>query len=277
MDMCLKSFIKILISISTFGSFICEVHAIQPKIDFSKSIDERRPASIEVADQFENQLGLVEVEPMAIQVGSTSGVYELMPYKERRSDWSQIFSLGVSFFNLPDYQSSFLNQNFKDIYGSGHQLIEFLYLRKKNYSFFSIGMEIGLGFLSANSVQGVSDETSIQLIPIRLGARVLLDGLYNEPYIVPFIMGGGYVMQYEEKLASAKADGNASVAAYYGGGIAFQLDSLDSRADRVGFEEYGLENSYLYVEAKQFMISSGESDPDFSTDLFWGAGIAIEL
>lgn len=220
---------------------------------------------------------LVVVDPIPIKSKTNNSIYKLIDYKERKTKWSTVFSLGYGQINLPNFETNFLVENFSQVYGENVPYYELQYGINRNFNFLALGFETGIGFLKSDAVEGLSDKPSLTLMPIKVGARLSFNSLFSEPYILPYISGGGYLMVYEEKLNSSTSDGNASVAGYYSAGLAFQLNWVDPKASRVSFMQYGLQNSFIYIEAKQYLASGQEQDPDFSSDPSFSAGLLLEL
>lgn len=220
---------------------------------------------------------MVDVDPIPVQSELNNSVYKLVDYKKRKTKWSSVFSLGYGQLTLPNYETNFLVETFTEVYGENVPYIELQYGYNRNFDFLALGYEMGVGFLQSDALDGLSDKPSIKLIPVKLGARLSLNSLFNEPYILPYISGGAYLMLYEERLNGSKSDGNASFSGYYSAGLAFQLNWLDPKSSRVSYMQYGLQNSFIYVEMKQYLASDQAQDPDFSSEPSLSAGLLLEL
>lgn len=223
------------------------------------------------------ELNEVIVDPVPIQTVTNDSVYKLVNYDERKEKWSTLFSVGYGQINFPNFETNFLVENFSQVYGESAPYYELQYGVNRNFDWVALGLEFGAGYLKVDALEGLSDTPSLTLIPIKVGARISFNSLFNEPYILPYVSGGAYLMMYEESLNSSTSEGNATVAGYYSAGLAFQLNWVDPKASRVSFIQYGLQNSFLYVEAKQYLSSEQEQDPDFSSDPSISAGILLEL
>ena len=219
----------------------------------------------------------VEVEPNNLLPSDITGVYYLIPYRNRRDNWGQTFSLGYSSFTPVNYEPNFVSADYTDIYVTAEMpLIEFQFTLKRNLSIGSFGAEVAIGFYKNQSDSDLI-ESSLQLIPVRLGANLYLDNLWFEPYAVPYVAGGLYTMIYDEKVSSSSFGGNTQVAPYVSLGVQVQMNWADAEAARISYTESGIENTFLYLEGRQFIMSQAAADPDFSTGFNWGAGMRVEF
>ncbi|MBX7230630.1 MAG: hypothetical protein K1X29_00960 [Bdellovibrionales bacterium] len=220
---------------------------------------------------------LVEVEHSNILSADITGIYYLVPYRNRRLKWGKTISLGLSNFNPLNYEPNFLASDFKDVYSTSFpSLMELQFVLKRNFILGSIGAELGAGLYNKTSVNDAVD-SRIELIPVRFGINVNFDNLFFEPYLVPYASGGVYTMIFKENTSSVSHGGNTQVAPYFSVGVALQLNWLDREAARVSYMDSGMENTFLYIEGRMFMVSQNASDPDFSTGLNWGAGMRVEF
>ena len=219
----------------------------------------------------------VEVEPTNLLPSDITGIYYLIPYRNRRDKWGQTVSVGYSSFTPINYEPNFITSNFEDIYATADMpLIELQVTVKRNFALGSIGAEFGVGMYQNNSDSDLI-ESDIQLIPFRLGMNYSIDNLYHEPFVVPYAMAGAYVVMYEENAASVAHGGNTQIAPYFGGGLLLQLNWVDREAARISYLESGIENTFIYLEMRRFIASSVVSDPDFSTGFDWGLGVRLEF
>ena len=152
-------------------------------------------------------------------------------------------------------------------------MFEFTASGKWNLPFGSFVMGGGVGYTKRTSTDG---NATLTLIPIRIEGAFVLDMIFNEPMIAPYVVGGTYVNIYKEVQADVSFNGQTQIAPYFGIGANFQLDWLDSEAGVNTFIEYGLQNTFLYIEGRQFIASGNASDPDFSTSFQLAAGAKLE-
>ncbi|NCN26128.1 hypothetical protein GW915_01010 [bacterium] len=227
-----------------------------------------------------NPDGLVEVEPSYFEYTKSESRYELVPYTERRGKWSSQFSVGYSTYTPVDYASEYSALSFEDAYGfeSDLPLIEVQYIFKRNFSFGSLGAELGVGMYENKSdIESLS--STLKLYPIRLGAVLSLDGIFKNPYIVPYVAGGAYTIVFEENKdgGTDAYGGNTQVAPYATAGVSFSIDWLDPEASRTGFEENGVQGTFIYVEGRIFFASAAARDRDFENGFDPNAGLRIEF
>ena len=133
---------------------------------------------------------------------------------------------------------------------------------------------MGIGSYATQSLDGTID---LSLMPVTLGLRVSLDGLYDQPWVVPYGSAGLYLMSYNEKQANSVVDGNTQLAAYAKAGLLILLDWIDPEEARVAFEDSSIDNTYFFIEGRMFFASSELVDPDFESDLHLNAGLVVEF
>ncbi|MEZ4870967.1 MAG: hypothetical protein R2827_01725 [Bdellovibrionales bacterium] len=226
--------------------------------------------------------GLIVVEPIGVESNIRGGKYALVPYRERRPAWTKTYGLSWGNYDPIDYDSDFSAEVFEDIFDiQNSSLIEFEISMQRNFKMGSLGADMAIGFYNAQAtddyVDATSDNIRISLIPLRLGARFNLDTVMETPYVVPYAGAGIYTMFYTETLNSRTVEGSTAPSLYFNVGLKFQLDWLEPRVARVAYQEHGLQNSFLFAEARQFFKSSTEADPNFSGDLNFNVGISVEL
>lgn len=223
---------------------------------------------------------LVEVEPNNILPADLSSVSALVPYSIRRKQTGFEVGLKYVMFEPTSYESDYASStliSFEDLYGSA-PMYELFVNYKRNLSFGSIGAELGYGFYS-NDVDDTSfgDQLSLSLQVVRLGGKFILDTLYFEPYIAPYVGGGAYTVLYKEQNGSNSFNGNTQISYYFSGGALFQLNWIDRAAAVEAYSEGGIENTFVFLEVSQHMASTAEGDPDFSTDLTFSGGLSLEF
>ena len=222
---------------------------------------------------------MVIVEPTGVISTEVEGEYRLVPYLERRKKWGVTASAGYSSYEPINYEPDFVTMAADEVYSSPDTPMILLSMSvKRNAEFGSLGGELMVGIYNNNSdVDPTIVESTLQLIPIYLGLVLNLDAFSGDPYFVPYVSGGLYTVLYKEEADTRTLNGNTQVAPYLKGGVAFLLDWLDKKAARTGYEESGVQSSYLYAEAMSHMESSAIQDKDFSNDLNWGLGVKVEF
>jgi len=145
-----------------------------------------------------------------------------------------------------------------------------------NISFFSVSADVGIGYYSNEGRDGAI----LNITPVRASGTLALDNLFSEPYVVPYASLGAYVMWYKESLASQSVNGRTSPGLFIALGSRFQLDWLDKSTDLDGFIEHGIENTFLFIEARQYG-STQDAIPDLSSPgeypFQFGGGLAVEF
>jgi len=225
--------------------------------------------------EYEENNEWIIVEPLYVESKITKGEYKLLPYLKRRKKWGTMVGLAYSMFEPTSYVPNHSNDDFSTFYKSASApLTELQIIIKRHFGSSSLGLDIGIGSYSASSNSGAN----LQIIPIRFGGRFALEGLFKEePIVVPYVSGGAYIAKYSESLSGSNVDGSTGVSFYYNFGVMMQLNWINKNVARVGYEENGVENSFLYIEGRQFLSSSEAKDPDFASELHANLGVSIEF
>ncbi len=231
----------------------------------------------ESADGGSKTPGMVIVEPTFVLSSKVDEQFDIKPYLDRRPRWGFIWSLGYSSYTPENVEPDTSIYSYDDVYGSpSTPLLEGQMGIKRNMSMGSLALEFGAGFFEAKGDPSLSD-SKLNLIPIRLGATFILDTFSREPFIAPYASVGGYVIYYKETLAATSLNGTTQMAPYYSLGLNLQLDWIDRYASRVAFERSGVQNSFIYVELRQFLASASASDPDYGSSINYGGGLRVEF
>ena len=228
-----------------------------------------------------NPDGLVDVEPSFTEYSRTNGQFELVPFRERRGKWGNQFSIGYSQYTPYNYASTFAAFDFEETYGFSSEmpLIELQYTLKRNFMWGSIGVEIGGGYYENSSDFELTNiDSTLQIIPVRVGAVLILDGLTRFPYIAPYASVGAYTIIFEEVSEGDNTfGGNTQVAPYFTFGAQINLDWLDPISSRQGYEENGIQATFVYIEGRKFIASTAARDPDFENDIEPNIGLRMEF
>jgi hypothetical protein len=223
---------------------------------------------------------LVEVEPLGVILspdGKTTG--DLVPYRDRRAKWGAEFSITYSLFHPTNYESDFADPsliNFENLYGVGG-LVELAAGYRYKFAMGSLGLDAAYGFYTNSADDTSFGDIKLNVQQIRLGGKFVMDAVMKEPYIAPYVGGGAYVAFFSEKLSGNSFNGQTDPAGYYYGGLMFQLNWLEKPAAIDAYTESGVENTYLFVEARKYLASSTARDPDFSTGMDLAAGVNLEF
>ncbi|MCC6276696.1 MAG: hypothetical protein IT289_02130 [Oligoflexia bacterium] len=197
-----------------------------------------------------------------------------VPYKKRRGTWGAVVGAQASAFKPVNYVPDFRRTQVYDTYytSGGGIMPEATLGLKFNFFLGSLVAGATYGSLSATNE---TDRSTITVSPATATVSLYLDNFFNEPYVVPYGFGGMYTVFYKESVGGLSVSGNSPFAPVVGGGLMFQMDWIDNDGNDYAYNEYGLENTYLYVEARMFLDPG--SGPDFSTPLQLGGGMKLEF
>jgi len=198
------------------------------------------------------------------------------PYRQRRDHFGSYVGVQSGTYIPKNYTPDFVSsQLFEDYFDSKQfSLIEGVFTFKWNSPLGSIGATATAGSFKATSK---NTRGTLSTNPITAGLSFFLDTLFKEPYVVPYATGGAYTVFYKETLADQSVEGRTPYRPFYAAGLAFQLDWIDEGAHMDSYKDFGLENTYLFVEARQFMRTSDTDNPDFSTAMHFNAGLKFEF
>ena len=195
-------------------------------------------------------------------------------YVDRRATVGGFFGFMAGTYSPDNYQPNFNNQTFNGYYTDKKgPNIEMVLGMKLNFFFGSIGPQITGGYYSA---QHALDGAKLTITPVTAGLIYAMDNLFNEPYVVPYVVVGEYTAIYNESVGGLSVKGNTAFAPFYAVGLMFQLDWMDAEAHASAYEDYGIENAFLYVEGRSF-LPSGDNAPNLSTPLQVSGGLKVEF
>jgi hypothetical protein len=254
---------------------------LEAQLKAAREKKEQEILNMKVSDQEIEKAELVEVEPLNILPSDMVTVSPLVPYGVRRTKWGIEGGVAYSMFEPINYETDYLDPtlgDFETFYGSGDTpLIEFQLGGRRNFSFCSVALNLGYGVYANEADDDALGDAKLDLQIVRLGLRLTLDSLFIEPYIVPYGEVGAYTVAYDETQDATSFNGTTEAALYYTFGASFSLNWLDPSAATEAYTNSGVENTYLFVEGRQFMASGNETDPDFSSDLYANFGMAVEF
>ncbi len=169
--------------------------------------------------------------------------------------------------------------NWKQHYGSKEMPEYGLALAYKVERRIEIGAEAG-GMQAAGKAyypqHGIyAGRATYTLYPVDL--YVLVRGLISEgQWVVPYIGGGWTRILYREQVEGQDAVTGSADGYNFRGGLQFLLDGLDPDAANNFFQEYGVNHTYLIVEAeKRHAVVSSTSTDLGGTSLL--AGLLFEF
>lgn len=196
------------------------------------------------------------------------------PYKQRRGPHAFLFGIHSENYYPFNYQSQFGSQA-----AAGNQFVEDMIGLE---SIKLIGAELGYKWnVSIGSISGLFDysmgaangtgtnpDDRLEVSRVAFSLNAALDGLLNEPYIVPYGQVGVHQYQItEEQAVSGQIEsrsGSSGPAFHYRYGLLFQIDWIEAlmdpsaKVDRL--HSSGLENTFIDVYYSEYMPSSGAQD-----------------
>ena len=101
-----------------------------------------------------------------------------------------LFGVAYSTYQPSSYAPAYAIEDFGSLYGAPQTpLIEGQFVVKRNFGFGSAGVEVGYGSYGNHS-KDIQVDSDLSLTQERIGAIVILDTLFSEPYAAPYISGG---------------------------------------------------------------------------------------
>lgn len=209
----------------------------------------------------------------------------LSPYKERRGTWAPVVGLGFSAIRPTGFVSDFTDESNSDF------SYDDLFGRKtmSTFSFYG-GFQINLGGISFGPTvglmtgkatgEGAGGITQLNISCRKAGIIVNLDGLMQEPFIVPTAHFELNLADYVEEFSTANSIDTSSKSTTpfisYTVGALIQLNWIDPDGTFVSLKENGLNNTFMHVYMGQLMATSGEST-SFASPIAFGAGVKLEF
>lgn len=206
-------------------------------------------------------------------------------YKNRRSKHGFVLAFHSESFYPLDYQSMFGDVYIEDIAGSEAIKLTGLELGYK-YNI-SIGSVTGLYNYSQGSV---GDTRTIALSRQALAANIALDGILEEPWVVPYFQLGIHQFSASEDNGTTSESAVTGISFNYRYGLQFQVDWLEAlmdpsaKADRL--RSSGLENTFVdvyYVDhlpssaAQDATVLGSEGEPNLLSSGEMGIGLRLEF
>ena len=209
-------------------------------------------------------------------------------YKSRRGTHGALFSVSTEAFYPIDYRSLIDNDVYiENIIGENKiNLIGIELGYKYNFGVLSAAI---LGQYSQGSADGAvdSDPTTLKVVKQGFSANVALDGILNEPWVVPYGQIGMHQFTIEEDRAGgSNSSGGTGLSFNYRYGLLFQIDWIENRIDKSAkadqLRSSGLENTFIDVYFANYLASSGAIDPadaasDGDPNLFSSGEMGIGL
>ena len=188
-----------------------------------------------------------------------------LSYKKRRTKHGALFTINSEKFYPVDYISLFqdayveemISDNSIDLIG-----IELGY--KHNLGIISLSI---LGVYSQGSISGAAgtDKRTISLSKQGLSGNIALDGVLEEPWIVPYGQIGIHQFNVSESNSLESLSATTGIAFNYRYGLLFQIDWIENLIDKTAkierLKSSGLENTYIDLYFSDHLASSGAADP----------------
>jgi hypothetical protein len=200
------------------------------------------------------------------------------PYRARRDKSGLMFSLGYDNVLLDRYISIIdFTTFYQDMFGETEFPVYQANLSYKyNFSLGALTANIGVGYGSISD-DGSGVVRSMTLTKYIASGSYIMDALFEEPYVAPYVTAGIMSLNLEEEVAETTGSGRIDMLYFYQAGLLFQLNWLDTTVSKKNIIDYGLENTYLDIYVSKYEPSSDANDPDTSTDYSMGAGIRLEF
>jgi hypothetical protein len=207
----------------------------------------------------------------------------LSSYKERRRTHGA--NLGINLTQMVPYnwESLLDDQLYSDTYGETPiSLISLELGYKFNFKLGSLSLILGYGTGQATAdLSGVLRDMFVDKYFIK--AMYVMDNLFKEPYIAPYIGGSVWQMEITES-----EDGDPEIYSLttgygleYSAGLLIQLNWIENWLtdgdSKQALAELGLENTYIDLFVSQHMRAQGELEAPTATDLNYGAGLRLEF
>ncbi len=197
-----------------------------------------------------------------------------VPYRDRRSAISGFLGFEGGTYSPVNYAPQInFGQTYSGYYGGGASPnMELVFGLKYNFFLGSLGAQVSGGSFSATAGSGAV----LKVNPITAGIIYSMDSIFKEPYVVPYVVAGYYTDFYKEVDQGLSVDGQTSYAPFYSVGLMFQLDWIDPETHYSGYKDFGLENTFLFLEMRSF-LASNDITADFSTPLQFSGGFRFEF
>lgn len=206
----------------------------------------------------------------------------LKPYKARRQSRATIFSLAKSSLNPEKFQSAIDGATYSELNGSSTlDLMTISLGRKFNFSSVSIGFSASVGTLDSSFSQQA--DRALALRTTGLGFGLYLDGILEEPYVVPFVEGEVSNITTTEKNATTEVNASYASSSIITYGILLQLNWMDQNTALAALNSIGLENTYIKIAFQQATLNAGKITdstvvaPDLSSAGAMQVGMQLEF
>lgn len=270
-----------IIIVSTLG-FGSSVYAEEKDLIESMMADEVADSSVtEAPPEVKPAVDLVDgsTDSQKLEKDTVEVTYKTshnMIYREDRSHWSALLAANSEMILFSQYRSQFDRSSYNSTFGDRTLNTAQVEIGLKyNFSLGSIGLSAlyGKGFL--RDLTKAEDERELSIEKMAGGLNYYIDTFFSEPYFVPYVGAQMYKFNWRERSKSkGEKTGETVFATMWTAGGLMQLNWLDPEAARKSRVEWGLTNMFLDVYVSQYI---SEEEPDFTSDVNYGAGLRLEF
>lgn len=201
----------------------------------------------------------------------------LASYKERRPKHGTYFSLNYEALEPINFQSMIDGVDYKTAFGTSTIPLVYLEVEYK-YNFalggVALGFNIGQGSVSSSTS---GDTRKIEISRVGIGTKYIVDNIWDEPYVAPYVGLNIWQMSYKETTTVDSYSTTIQSGMSYTIGLMLQLNWIDKGTSQQATFDYGIENSYLDLHASQYAKTDSQDKPNLETDWNLGAGLRLEF
>lgn len=186
-------------------------------------------------------------------------------YKNRRGKHGALFSVSFEKFYPIDYRSLFNDAYIEEIIQENRiDLVGIELGYKHNIGIASVAL---LGTMSQGRMDGefAGLPRTLSISKQGLSANVALDGILEEPWVVPYAQFGIHQFNVSESSATESQSATTSMSFNYRYGLLFQLDWIENSIDKTAkadrLRSSGLENTYVDFYFSEHLASGNAIDP----------------
>jgi hypothetical protein len=197
------------------------------------------------------------------------------PYRDRRSRFTGLFGIEAGTYAPVNFNSQEISggPSYSSLYSANLPNIEVVFGTKFNFLLGSLAAQFSGGYFSASNT---GQSATLTVTPLTLGLTYGLDTIFKEPYVVPYFTGGLYTDIWKEVAQGLTAQGRTGFGPFFAIGLLFQLDWMDTETHETGYRDFGLENTFVFLEARSF-LATDDGPIDFSTPLQVSGGFKFEF
>lgn len=278
----------VLTSLLMFSLFLFAKEAFSQEQDSGISVIENSEEPLATSEASVNKIADDEPNDGTIEVIYAPEIQA--PYLERQSSLGITAGLSFAEFYPDKFRSEIDNSSYDEIFQSyPMEMIKLDLGLKYNTGLGSFGVGGSIGYAdvdgqlrdqNGNRLGGTRD---LNVIKYALTGSYTLDTLFNEPYVVPYLGGEIFTLNWEEKDLKnvdpnkTSKSGSTSFALGVTAGILIQLNWIDPDSSLAAQKSSGLNNTFLDLYVNQFNTSNNEKDKNFETAMNLGGGIKLEF